>query len=72
MGTMYCTNCGKSLPEGSAFCVHCGAKLAEKTEKKSQITLPAAKLPKTRTIAVGKKKGVIIAAACIIGALPAG
>ena len=67
MGTMYCTNCGKSLPEGSAFCVHCGAKLAEKTEKKSQITLPAAKLPKTRTIAVGKKKGVIIAAACIIG-----
>ncbi len=67
MGTMYCTNCGKSLPEGSAFCVHCGAKLAEKTEKKSQVTLPTAKLSKTRTVAVGKKKGVIIAVACIIG-----
>lgn len=67
METMYCTNCGKSLPEGSAFCVHCGAKLAEKTEKKSQVTLPTAKLSKTRMVAVGKKKGVIIAVACIIG-----
>src|SRR5450756_1556674 len=26
---MFCTKCGKEVPEGSAFCTNCGAQMAE-------------------------------------------
>lgn len=31
---MFCTSCGKEIPNTSKFCVHCGAKVKESTETK--------------------------------------
>lgn len=30
---MFCTNCGKELPDGSVFCTNCGMKISSKHEK---------------------------------------
>ncbi len=30
---MFCTNCGKEIPEGSLFCTNCGTKIEEKAEE---------------------------------------
>lgn len=30
---MFCTNCGKELPDGSAFCTNCGMKISSDPAK---------------------------------------
>ena len=40
---MFCSACGKNLPDGSAFCLHCGAKLAGITQPSPQTPAPPAK-----------------------------
>lgn len=35
---MFCTNCGKELPDGSAFCTNCGAKISSDPAKGQDYT----------------------------------
>lgn len=53
---MFCTNCGKELPDGSAFCTNCGMKISSKPAKEqghtaeaSQQEAPAAAEPQAVT-----------------------
>lgn len=38
---MFCTNCGKELPDGSAFCTNCGMKISSDPAKKQDYTTQA-------------------------------
>lgn len=38
---MFCTNCGKELPDGSAFCTNCGMKISSKPAKEQEHTAEA-------------------------------
>jgi hypothetical protein len=39
---IYCSNCGKAIPDGSNFCTFCGAAIAVTDPQKPTITTPAA------------------------------
>ena len=38
---MFCTNCGKELPDGSAFCTNCGMKISSDPAKGQDYTAQA-------------------------------
>ena len=46
---MFCTNCGKQIPDGSAFCAHCGTKIDVSDPTENVIT--ATPIPQSAQIA---------------------
>ncbi len=62
---MYCTNCGKEIPDQSEFCEHCGAKLSENQE--SEVPVPSPKVSGKKTKLAAAVVVCVVAAAAAIG-----
>lgn len=62
---MYCTNCGKEIPDQSEFCEHCGAKLSENQE--SEVPVPSPKVSGKKTKLAAAVVVCVVAAAAVIG-----
>ena len=45
---IYCSNCGKAVPDGSNFCTFCGAAIAVIDPQKPTVTTPATASPEPR------------------------
>ena len=68
---MFCTNCGKQMPEGSRFCVNCGTREtavrqpAQETPQHQPVQQPVRSYPVQKKQTPGGKIAVIVIAAVV-------
>lgn len=59
---MFCSNCGKQIPDNVNFCPHCGAKLQASSNPNPKTVEPQPSTPKTATQKTKKKPNVLVVA----------